>query len=69
MHLAYDRLLIPSNAMETPDPNPFPEVYVIPNYERVKRILSHVLNFLPTEAPDFMSNHYTPQEAADEQEL
>lgn len=55
--------------METPDPNPFPEVYVIPNYERVKRILSHVLNFLPTEAPDFMSNHYTPQEAADEQEL
>lgn len=43
--------------METPDPNPMPEVHIFPRLERIGHFVSRLVSFLPECAPDYMSNH------------
>lgn len=43
--------------MET-DRNPLPKVDLFPRVSRVARSIGRAASFFPTEAPDFMSDHY-----------
>lgn len=39
------------------DKNPFPTLDLFPRLTRVGQFLGRLVSFLPTEAPDYMSNH------------
>ena len=38
--------------------NPFPEIKILPSIKDVAHFVGRLLAPLPTEAPDYMSNHY-----------
>lgn len=54
------------------DKNPIPKIDLFPRITRVGRALGRLLTPLPTEAPDFMSDHYrgeVPVEYPDQLQL
>jgi len=48
------------------DKNPFPKIDLLPPPTAILRFLGRLLTPLPTEAPDFMSNHYRGKDAEGE---
>ena len=46
--------------MET-NKNPFPQIELLPRLAQVGKFIGRLLTFLPQNAPDFMSNHYHPE--------
>lgn len=36
------------------------DVTLFPTLETIGKAITHLLHFMPEEAPDFMSNHYHP---------
>lgn len=51
------------------DKNPFPKIDLFPRLTRVGRALGRLVTFLPSEAPDFMSEHYRGGAAMLDREL
>lgn len=54
--------------MET-DKNPMPDVHLFPRLERAAEFIKGLVRFLPSEAPDYMSNHYRGGAAMLDREL
>lgn len=48
------------------DKNPFPDIDLFPRLSRVAEFIKRALSPLPSEAPDFMSEHYRGPSVYDE---
>ncbi len=51
------------------DRNPFPQLDLFPRLTRVAKAVGRLLSPLPSEAPDYMSNHYRGGAAMLDREL
>lgn len=51
------------------DPNIMPEFTLFPRLERVAGFIKRLVTFLPTDAPDYMSEHYRGGAAMLDREL
>jgi hypothetical protein len=51
------------------DKNPFPKIDLFPRLTAIARGVGRMVSFLPTEAPDFMSDHYRGGAAMLDREL
>lgn len=51
------------------DKNPFPKIELFPRLHKVASALARLVCYRPTEAPDYMSNHYRGGAAMLDREL